>query len=470
MPDAAARDELADEERRICPALQVLDETGLEQGAPPSFTEGASAALRILAALGEGRVALRGPTLDASGTAPDPAAYARARAVLAALPDGIQAGQVEITPPTLTPFAFSVAREGEHLILAGHVPSEALRAELNAAARGLMPDAVLDDRMLTALGAPAGLDFPAWARQVLALMAKLDGGRIAVEDRTVTVEARAGDRGVLPTAEAELRASLPAPLNLGAVRLQAVPVVPYTFKVQRGGGAVTLTGHVPDETGRTEVLRAARRRFLGDRIVDRLRLGDGAPPDFARAAEYLMEQLGLLASGEAAMRGPALTLRGEGLYAQAVEVQQERAPRSAPPGFTVEAALRVRGVEPALDADACARELAAILRPGAVQFEAGGTAFKRASYGPLDEAARLLNRCGAIQVEIGGHLDAEANEEATKLLSLRRAQAVRDHLVRAGIDPGRLQAVGYGGTKPLVPNDSEANRARNQRVELVVKG
>lgn len=469
VPDPATRRALLEEAGRIAPSLRIDDEAGQREGAPPAFAAGAAAALRALLALERGQATLLGPTLGLQGIAGSAEGYNRAAALLGSLPEGVEAGRIEITPPTLSPFRFALARAGDRLTLDGHVPSEPLRADLVAAARRSVPEAVVEDRMQTALGAPPDLDLTGFAARALDVLARLDDGRVGIEERRVTAQGRTGDKGALGAIEAALRATAAGPLELAALDLRAVPVVPYTFAARRGGGALTLSGHVPDEASRAELLRAARRGVLGDRIVDRVRLADGAPAGFAAAAGYLLDALGQLAAGEASLNGTALTLRGEGLYPQATEALQARAAGSVPAGFTASVALSVRGAEAALDAEACRRALAAIVERGAIQFEPNSAAFRRPSYGTLDDVARVARRCAA-RIEIGGHLDAEANAEATRDLSLRRAQAVRDHLVRAGVEPGRLEAVGYGGTRPLVPNEGEDNRARNQRIEFTVKG
>ena len=53
-------------------------------------------------------------------------------------------------------------------------------------------------------------------------------------------------------------------------------------------------------------------------------------------------------------------------------------------------------------------------------------------------------------------------------LSQSRAQAVVDTLARLGADSSRLTAKGYGQEKPLVPNTTDANRAKNRRVQLII--
>lgn len=87
----------------------------------------------------------------------------------------------------------------------------------------------------------------------------------------------------------------------------------------------------------------------------------------------------------------------------------------------------------------------------------------------LTEIADVLLRHPEIRrVEIQGHTDNRGGREHNMDLSQRRAEAVRDWLVAAGVDAGRLEARGYGDTDPVAPNLTAANRARNRRVAFVI--
>lgn len=88
----------------------------------------------------------------------------------------------------------------------------------------------------------------------------------------------------------------------------------------------------------------------------------------------------------------------------------------------------------------------------------------------IEEIADVLNTHPEIKgIEVQGHTDNEGSAPYNLRLSESRAQAVVDALVKLGVDPLRLQAKGYGDTKPLLPNSSEANRAKNRRVQLMVR-
>lgn len=54
-------------------------------------------------------------------------------------------------------------------------------------------------------------------------------------------------------------------------------------------------------------------------------------------------------------------------------------------------------------------------------------------------------------------------------LSHRRARAVRDYLISQGIDPDRLDAIGYGDEKPIATNKTKAGRAENRRIEVHIR-
>jgi outer membrane protein OmpA-like peptidoglycan-associated protein len=87
----------------------------------------------------------------------------------------------------------------------------------------------------------------------------------------------------------------------------------------------------------------------------------------------------------------------------------------------------------------------------------------------LEEIAEVLKEHGEIaRIEIQGHTDNTGPADYNRKLSQQRAEAVAKGLQTLGIAPGRLTAKGYGPDKPLVPNVSEGNRAKNRRVQLIV--
>jgi len=84
-------------------------------------------------------------------------------------------------------------------------------------------------------------------------------------------------------------------------------------------------------------------------------------------------------------------------------------------------------------------------------------------------AAILKSLLTESAVIIEGHTDNVGSEQKNKTLSEQRATSVLNYLVERGVDKKRLQAIGYGLTKPVADNKTEEGRAKNRRVELVIK-
>lgn len=88
----------------------------------------------------------------------------------------------------------------------------------------------------------------------------------------------------------------------------------------------------------------------------------------------------------------------------------------------------------------------------------------------LDEAITLLKQEGSISIVTEGHTDAKGTDEYNQRLSVRRATAVKDYLVRGGVSPSRIRIEGFGESKPVASNETDDGRAQNRRVELRVTG
>ena len=71
-----------------------------------------------------------------------------------------------------------------------------------------------------------------------------------------------------------------------------------------------------------------------------------------------------------------------------------------------------------------------------------------------------------IEVEISGHTDDVGADGDNMVLSQNRARAVYNYLVANDVKSSRLRFKGYGETKPLQPNDSDAHRQQNRRIEF----
>lgn len=106
-----------------------------------------------------------------------------------------------------------------------------------------------------------------------------------------------------------------------------------------------------------------------------------------------------------------------------------------------------------------------------INFDFDSDKLQPQSYAVLKTVAQVAHNHPDWKFEVAGHTDGSGSDNYNQKLSERRAEAVVNYLLEAGVPKMRLIAAGYGATRPLLPNDknSEAARAKNRRVELIKK-
>src|SRR5262249_4707933 len=103
-----------------------------------------------------------------------------------------------------------------------------------------------------------------------------------------------------------------------------------------------------------------------------------------------------------------------------------------------------------------------------LNFRTGSTELTPESIATVNSLIAILKAYPAVAVALEGYTDATGDPTANKQLSLDRAIAVKDLMVKGGVADSRIAAEGYGQENPLAPNDTEQGRAKNRRLELVV--
>jgi outer membrane protein OmpA-like peptidoglycan-associated protein len=91
------------------------------------------------------------------------------------------------------------------------------------------------------------------------------------------------------------------------------------------------------------------------------------------------------------------------------------------------------------------------------------------SFALMDEVVQALKDNPAIQVRVEGHTDSRGKDRYNLKLSQRRTDSVMQYLVDRGIESSRLEAVGYGETRPIADNKTRDGREANRRVEFIIK-
>lgn len=104
----------------------------------------------------------------------------------------------------------------------------------------------------------------------------------------------------------------------------------------------------------------------------------------------------------------------------------------------------------------------------AVQFVQSKAELRPDAQPALDQLLTFLRENPAIRIELAGHTDNQGDFDENLKLSKQRVEVVKAYLVRNGITENRIVSRGYGSTRPIAPNTSEATRRLNRRVELIM--
>jgi len=103
-----------------------------------------------------------------------------------------------------------------------------------------------------------------------------------------------------------------------------------------------------------------------------------------------------------------------------------------------------------------------------IGFAVGRVTVDQTGRRALREIAAVAADCPNVTIRVEGHTDNVGPANANEVISRERATSVVDYLVRQGVSRSRLEAVGYGMTRPLASNDTANGRARNRRIEFAV--
>ena len=110
-----------------------------------------------------------------------------------------------------------------------------------------------------------------------------------------------------------------------------------------------------------------------------------------------------------------------------------------------------------------------VFRLDNVLFDVGRSSIKSESKESLKKVAEVMKRLPTLKIEVQGHTDADGDPARNVQLSQQRAEAVCKFLADQGVEPERLSAKGYGSSRPIAPNDTQAGKAINRRVMIEVK-
>jgi OOP family OmpA-OmpF porin len=367
--------------------------------------------------------------------------------------------------PEAKPFVWSAERDVVRVILTGSSPMPASKGKLLEAARADLGGVEVVDQTNLSRGAPPRFDEAALL--LLDQVAKLKDGKVTISNTSVSLSGMARELGGREAIATALK-NLPEGFSVASNEIKAPP---YIFQANKDpvAATLTLTGYVPDNTVHGAIVAAAGRKFFSEKVVDNLKASLGAPSGFAGAVMPALGALSRLSTGTLVVSDREVKLSGDALYETAPGQLRGNLVKDFPQGWQLKADISVKPAAAPVDATVCQQLFSEVLGKGTIRFESGRSNLDPDSSGLLDHLIEIALRCPTANIEVAGHTDTDGDSATNQALSEKRAQAVVDYLVKAGLPTGRFTAAGYGSTQPVAANDTDDGKARNRRIEFVVK-
>lgn len=236
-----------------------------------------------------------------------------------------------------TPYVWWASREENVVKLKGLVPSKEYRRTVLGIVKANMAELKIDDRMKQADGAPAA---DLWLGAVSFALNQLgrlkNGGKARLENTTLTLSGEARSAADYREVKSALRSQLPRGLELKHDAVTPPLAKPFDWRAEFRNGALVLSGHVPSDTAREVVVKAAQKYFPGRSVSDRMSLGAGAPVGWEQAVTNVLAHLRRLDWGVATLTDTELAIEGKAVDSSTAADVKAKVRQGLPPIFQSE--------------------------------------------------------------------------------------------------------------------------------------
>ena len=327
-----------------------------------------------------------------------------------------------------------------------------------------------------------GVPSPRWAEAAEAAIAaveRLPAATVTFSDADVTLLAGPGvSQSDFDTVVGDLKNALPDVFSLEAklvLAADAAPAGPAEFTADLSDtGLISLRGPVTNALTQNAAQAFAESRFGIGKVYLATRLDEGLPDGWPNRVLTGLAALAELHDGRLVVRSDTVAVSGNtGSRATRARISQILSEGLGQgQTFAVDVAY-VEALDPlaALPTpEVCVQRVDAVMATQKITFDPGSAAIAGGSAVVLDAIATALKDCNGLRMEIGGHTDAQGSEGGNKALSQSRAEAVMVALQARDVDVSAMRAVGYGESRPIEDNATEAGREANRRIEFTLIG
>ena len=458
----------------------VVDNMKVSAGAPAGFEGSSHYSVKMLSHFTDGSALVSDDKIVVDGTAATLGSYDAAGISLKTPPEGFKITSSNVDLPIVSPYAWRASLKDDVVTASGLMPDADSQAAVKPALDSLALGGPVIDNTRLADGNPEGLVWSDGAKFGTRILRDLKSGTASISDGVLSVYGKAATPASYDAAIASTKGALPAGLVIGDVDIERPTVSPFKIGGHQNGETVWIKGYVPSEASGQKIVDKAKGNFGGAFGGADLTIANGAPGGFDDAAKVAVQSLSKLSKGSFEIVDRQATLWGIVPVDGSLEGVQSAFEKGMPAGFSAEAILTQTlpppppvEPEPAPEPapavqkpEACSASVIAAVTNNTINFQSGRATILSDSFELLDNIAGLVISCPNARFEVAGHTDSDGSEASNQRLSVARAEAVIDYLTRAGVDTTRLVAVGFGESKPVAANDTQANKALNRRIEF----
>ena len=239
------------------------------------------------------------------------------------------------------------------------------------------------------------------------------------------------------------------------------------FLIRFGRNRLLISGTTASNAHELGITDLVSDQFANSETRTEFKPGLMLPPDWETVSTRLLYLVAATDSAEASIDAQGVAIHGVTSDNTAFQNRLDFLQSALPNDDPVNASIIVISSSTSLG-ELCEQNFASF-SDQAMEFRQSSTELRQSSFPLLDRLVEFSYECRERQIAITGHSDATGSESWNRQLSRRRAQAVADYLVAAGVSAERLIVEGVGSAQPIADNDTVHGRERNRRIVLELR-
>lgn len=241
-------------------------------------------------------------------------------------------------------------------------------------------------------------------------------------------------------------------------------VKPYTMVIDWNDGKLAANGFVPDEASYQKLGQQVAAVYGSKQTDGQLQLALGNPAGWPDMLETVFKQIHALDDAHVEITDQQIYVSGRAALTTTQQQFAEAMEGLKQYGFNTE--MHVISADAAIRT--CQTKFDELLQTP-ILFNSGANTINPDSHPLLEKLSETAALCAGFHFTIAGHTDNQGNSETNRKLSEQRARAVANWLIREGIETSRITVIGHGSSQPVADNATEAGRAKNRRIEIIVQ-